>query len=290
MKYTDEKFDITIIEIKEKDNYKNFLKLDEKIMNDIIKNDNQNRKYIKETIYIIQYPENKLSVSYGILEQIFEDNKHNFIHKCNTKRGSSGSPILTLNNRVIGIHKEGFDNRFNIGTLLNYPIKKFIQIYYKSNIKKMKMYSNYDISNKDTITNNDIINITLTKNKLIDNIKSNDIINIVFSNLDEKIKLKSIKYNKKLQNIINIKLINYKFLSGKYIIYEENGIGKIYSGDSDNLLFEGQFLNGKKHGKGKEYNINEILIYDGEYLNGNRNGKGREYNINEILIFEGEWK
>ena len=239
MKYTNEEYDITIIEIKEEDNIKNYLKLDDNIINDVINNINKNRDYINETIYIIQFPENKLSVSYGILEQIFEDNKHNYIHKCNTKRGSSGSPILTLNNRVIGIHKEGFDNRFNIGTLLNYPIKKFIQIYYKSNIKKMKMYSNYDISNKDKITNNDIINITLTKNKLIDNIKSNDIINIVFSNLDEKIKLKSIKYNKKLQNIINIKLINYKFLSGKYIIYGENGIGKIYSGDSDNLLFEG---------------------------------------------------
>ena len=49
---------------------------------------------------------------------------------------------------------------------------------------------------------------------------------ILFSHLEEKIKLKLIKYNKKLQNIMYIKLINYKFYSGKYVIYENEIIGK----------------------------------------------------------------
>ena len=74
----------------EKDNIKNYLELDDNIINEL------NGEYVDETIYIIQYPENKLSVSYGILENIYMDKKYNFNHKCSTKGGSSGSPILNI--------------------------------------------------------------------------------------------------------------------------------------------------------------------------------------------------
>ena len=95
------------MEIKEEDNIKNYLELDDIIINDIINNKNKNKEYINETIYIIQYPENKLSVSYGILDKIYEDKIYNFNHKCSSRGGSSGSPILNINNKIIGIHKEG---------------------------------------------------------------------------------------------------------------------------------------------------------------------------------------
>ena len=55
------------------------------------------------------------------------DKKYNFNHKCSTKGGSSGSPILNINNKLIGIHKEGNYNNKNKGLFLNYPIKEFIQ-------------------------------------------------------------------------------------------------------------------------------------------------------------------
>ena len=127
MKYTNEEYDITIIEIKPEDNINNYLELDDIIMNDILNNKNKVKEYISETIYIIQYPENKLSVSYGILDNIFEDKKYNFTHKCNTRGGTSGSPILNMNNKVIGIHKEGNSKKqYNKGTFLNYLIKEFI--------------------------------------------------------------------------------------------------------------------------------------------------------------------
>jgi len=126
IKYTNQNFDITIIEIKDKDEIKNYLELDDKIINDIINNENENYEYVDETLYIIHYPEGKLSVSYGILQNIFVDRKFNFSHKCSTRRGSSGSPILNLKNKIIGIHKEG-TNKYNKGTFLNYPIKEFIE-------------------------------------------------------------------------------------------------------------------------------------------------------------------
>ena len=98
------------------------------------------------------------------------------------------------------------------------------------------------------------------------------------------------------------------------------------------LIFEGEYLNGRKNGKGKEYYYNGKLSFEGEYLNdlkwngkgydklnnivyelkdgkgfvkefsdfyptnfegeylyGKRNGKGKEYDYNHKLVFEGEY-
>jgi len=149
MKYTNEEYDITIIEIKEEDNINNYLELDDIIINDISNNMNKNKEYINQTIYIIQYPENNLSVSYGILKDIYEDENYNFNHKCCTKGGSSGSPILNINNKLIGIHKEGNDKKqYNKGTFLNYPIKKFIELNNKNNeilLKEFNAHNNLNI-------------------------------------------------------------------------------------------------------------------------------------------------
>ena len=56
------------------------------------------------------------------------------------------------------------------------------------------------------------------------------------------------------------------------------------------MIFEGEYLNGKRNGKGKEYYFsNGKLKFEGEYLNGERNGNGKEYNYNCKLEFEGEY-
>ena len=122
---------------------------------------------------------------------------------------------------------------------------------------------------------------------MLKNIKSLYFIRRIFSYIDEKHKLKLVKYNKSFQDIIDISLINYKFLSGKYIIYE-NKNGKEYKGYDNQLLFEGEYLNGKRDGKGKEYYKSD-LIFEGEYLNGEKSGKGKEYYCNNKLKFEGEY-
>ena len=54
------------------------------------------------------------------------------------------------------------------------------------------------------------------------------------------------------------------------------------------MIFEGEYLNRKRNGKGKEYKYGK-LEYEGEYLNGERNGKGKEYYKNGQLEFEGEY-
>ena len=61
---------------------------------------------------------------------------------------------------------------------------------------------------------------------MLKDIKSTYFIKLIFSYVDEEQKLKIIKYNKNLQKIIDISIINYKHFRGRYIIYESNGIGK----------------------------------------------------------------
>ena len=149
MKYTNKEYDITIIEIKEKDEINNFLELDDKIMDDIINNVNKINKYINEIVYIIQYPNGKLSVSYGTIEEIDTDKKYNFSHRCCTGRGSSGSPILTTDNKLIGIHKIGVEERdkiSNVGTFLNYPIIDFNKQFASSENLLKEFNMNYNIN------------------------------------------------------------------------------------------------------------------------------------------------
>jgi hypothetical protein len=55
---------------------------------------------------------------------------------------------------------------------------------------------------------------------MLENIKSPNIMKKVFNHIYEENKLKLIKFNKRLQNILNITIMNYQQLSGRYIILE----------------------------------------------------------------------
>ena len=114
------------------------------------------------------------------------------------------------------------------------------------------------------------------------NVKSSYFIKIIFSFMDEKQKLKILKFNKYIQNIIDISITNYKSFTGKYIIIESEGIGKEYDGNDNRLIFEGEYLNGERNGKGKEYYFDGKIKFDGRYLN----GKKMEQEKNMIMIID----
>ena len=145
---------------------------------------------------------------------------------------------------------------------------------------------------------------------MLPNIKTLYFINKVFSCLNFGLEMKIVRYNKKYQKILNLNLLDYRVYSGKYIIDTEiKGKKKEYNGFNDILIYEGEYLNGKRNGKGIEYYENGIMKFEGEYLNGNRwNGKGYDHDNNVIyelkdgkgnvklfddedgkLIFEGEY-
>jgi len=119
-------------------------------------------------------------------------------------------------------------------------------------------------------------------------IKPQKIIKEVFSYLSEKHILKLIIYKKQLQKILGFDIKDYKKISGKYKIDGKNGKGKEYLLNTNILVFEEEYLNGKRNGKGKEYKYGE-LKFEGEYLNGKRNGKGKEYDYNGELEYKGEF-
>ena len=121
------------------------------------------------------------------------------------------------------------------------------------------------------------------------NIKSSYLIELLFIHVNEKRKLKLIKYNKSFQNLLDIKLINYIFFNHKYIIYDTKIKGKEYNGIDNNLIFEGEYKNGERNGKGKEYYNAGELYFEGEYKNGERNGKGKKYDYDGKIMFEGEY-
>ena len=79
--------------------------------------------------------------------------------------------------------------------------------------------------------------------KIMENIKSEIILKKLFNYIFEKNKLKIIKYNKRLQNTLNISIINYKLFSGRYIVLEKNNKGKEYNSLDDEILYDGEYLN-----------------------------------------------
>ena len=103
--------------------------------------------------------------------------------------------------------------------------------------------------------------------------------------MDDGIKLKLINFNKKLQTIIDINIINYRRYAKSFIIYEDNKIGKEYNSYNDNLIFKEEYLNRKRNGKEKEYDNKSTLIFEGEYLN----GKGKEYDEYGQLKYNAEY-
>lgn len=123
--YTNKEYDTTIIELNKSIINKpfNFMEFDEKLFFE-----NSESLYNKTSNYIIQYPNNKLHVSFGIIQYI---DKFNIYHFCTTEKGSSGSPIMNLsNNKIIGIHKGSSENlKINKGTLLKEPINEFLDQY-----------------------------------------------------------------------------------------------------------------------------------------------------------------
>jgi len=215
MKKEKDGIDITIIEIKpNKDKIYKFLDIDDKALELNCK---------RKSIYILHYPRDKLLVSYGLMKDILEGKKIN--HYCNTEDGSSGSPILSLNNyKVIGVHYGGSKNKnikLNFGTFIKYAINEF----YNRNKNENKI--KYNQYNKVTTTKEILIQYKMgIKDKIrifgdtfVKNNKSNFqmIINDKNYELDSFYKIK----NEKENEILKIKLRQIKNVTNLKSMFNE---------------------------------------------------------------------
>ena len=126
---------------------------------------------------------------------------------------------------------------------------------------------------------------------MLKNFKSEYFLKTIFSFIKERRKLDILAHNKSLQNQIEISIINYKLFSGRYIEFSSIGKGREFKADKNIILFEGEYANGKRNGKGIEYDeySPDDIIFKGEYVNGVRHGKGIEYDLSGKIIFEGEY-
>ena len=271
MKYTNREYDIAIIEIKDSDKINNYLDLDDYIIDDILKEDNNINNIYKEQkqeLYTVQYVYDKLSVSYGALSRISQNINYEFYHKCSTDNGSSGAPVFNLyNNKVIGLHKQGsIEFNENIGTFLSYPIKEFIIFNYKLDYEKLlkEFNTKYNLNIKDT----KIEKLDL-RWKGLGNIGFEDLCKIEFKELKELILnnnniseikiLSKAKFKKleildlsqnKISNINIFENINFKGLKQLYLCY--NNISDIKVFERANLKnLEILYLNDNKIDKKK---------------------------------------
>ena len=145
--YTDEFYDVTIIELK-KDDKLDILGLEV----DYEEYEAPLDEFKNLQIYLIHYPRSKnVCKSIGEIKYISEK-ELTIKHTCSTAEGSSGSPIINLNNlKVLGVHKGSLvSQNFNVGTFIKGPIEKFNEVH-KTSIEINQRPSTFlkYIDNKD---------------------------------------------------------------------------------------------------------------------------------------------
>ena len=115
--------------------------------------------YLDKDISILYFSKlNNIEFSSGKIKSINDSNKNEFIHSIGTSDGSSGSPIILIDNfKVIGIQKENNNEKNNIGTFIG----KFVDEIknsseeLKSFKKKKKKINSNKINEEYTPGNNE---------------------------------------------------------------------------------------------------------------------------------------
>ena len=148
--YTNEKYDITIIEInpiKYNIEYCDFLEIEFK---------ENNIEYNRESIYLIQYVKGESAyVSYGQIKSCDDEDSYKIRYLAQTDYGASGAPIINLRTqKIVGVHTYN-SHKYNFcnGTILKFPIIEF-----------MNKYKDY-LSSRSLQENHNNINIDKRKNQ-----------------------------------------------------------------------------------------------------------------------------
>ena len=276
--------DITIIEVKSNDiiyQYIEFLNYDMNYKNGY-------KIYKNIDVFSVEHPLGESAACAS--GKIINLNGYEFSHTIPTDNGSSGCPIILLNNninfiQVIGIHKESDKTK-----KLNYGA--FIAEIFKANINNninenviINNSNNYDSINLNINQNNHLINNRMKFNttKEYDNI---------LNKLDKKIieKIIAIKITYLFIKLLKAKRKEhnklYKYFSQIYtseiIIGLDNTKLDVDLAPEEKLIYIGTTFNKKKDGLGLELFNNTNAKYFGIFLNGRRKYFGI-FNINNNL-------
>ena len=261
-RYTNEKLDITIIELKEEDNIQNFIEIDDNIIESLNLEKQEISEQLKilysnKSIYILNYPEdNNIAVSYGGPPNIVDETIN---HKCITKEGSSGSPILlSSTQKLIGVHYGSSKQlKFNKGSLIIYSIIEFNQIdnnlliikdgtlvkkqsiiYIKNDDKKNEIQEQNFLLNNNIDKLTDIINSTCLIGYINKNNNSKGLGFLIQLKLNNSINI--IKGILTTQNILGEDILNYN----KHLIVSFKKYKKpIFINPKEHFIFSSSFLN-----------------------------------------------
>ena len=319
-----EEMDVTIIEIKIKDNLK-----DEWYLLPILDN---YKEFINEHIYVVQYPKGKiLRYSEGKIMDMDIDNDE-LSHDASTKFGSSGSPIIIKNTtKVIGIHKQGNkDKTKNYGTLINsfqqlllsenkiLEDKKNIgdMLNYKTNGKRKLYYKNHKIKYEGGFLNGKphgngklyYENGKIKYDGEFANGKQHG--NGILYYKNGKIRYVGEFANGKIEGSGKYIWDNSEYYIGQWLNHKKHGEGTVYYKNNeikykenfvndkregfgeyiweDGEYYKGEWSNDHKHGKGEIHYKNKNIKYKGDFANGKKEGKGKYIDRNGNY-YDGDW-
>ena len=249
--FIDDDIDTTIIEILPEDEIpeNKYLYPDLNYLNGF-------EQYINKDIYTAGYPnvdlykgEKHFSGGKILGFKYVNGNNNDFIHICSTKDGSSGSPLINENLKVVGIHYGCHKKKaINYGVFIGAIIENLYKVNQKKMIKFKAQILNIN-KNEEKNDNKENIKIKTFKNEIYSDKKSqnkNDKI-IEMNNIKAK-KIKITKNNDNI-NLNNDKNINKNetekiIIEGKVPKNEENNdlIIKILSKVEDNNKYLKQIL------------------------------------------------
>ena len=235
----DKPIDITSVEILEEDeiNEIKYLEYDSNCMGN---------ESINKEIVILQHPEGEeLHLSSGTIENIFST-KYEFEHTLDTSSGSSGSPVILIENlKVIGIHKKGMiDSENKKGTFIYIIIEKINKIINKKINKKI---------NKNE---RDLTDLNINNENIEVNGNNQNNINII-NNIEKNIII--LKYIKDNQNPI--------ILFDKYFFKNNKNKIKIYIDEKEYQL-ENNYIEKDIIKYSQEFEIKVKIIRPFDDLNG----------------------
>ena len=192
--------DVTIIEIRPKEDGlqdQEFLEHDEYLL----KNDFEN-EYNKKNIYVIHYKNGECISSTGIINKLSKrNNTYDIEYTVDTEFESCGSPLILMNNKVIGIQREFLtDKNCNKGTLLKFPINEYNKknaIIVSINENENNIIKTEEVDDKKNKENPNIVENE--KNEIILKVKTAE------EDIDKKINLLS--FNEALNFLKNMHLI-----------------------------------------------------------------------------------
>ena len=301
--YKDEKFDIVIIEIKPSDkiNY-SFLEIDEECST---KKDVNN--YNNTLVYILGYPYGKdCTFSLGKMNVAETDNEKCIFHKCSSSTGSSGSPIILLeNSKCIGIHLLGGKFK-NGGNFLISSVNDFINEYKnkysantneKNNLKDKQTFNNIDNQFNNNLNDNNIkgqYNQNINKNNNMNyqnnenmnnqnnnNSMNNQNINNNMNNLNINNNMNNLNINNSMknQNINNI-MNNLNMDNSINNLNKNNSMNNIKNYLNNNLRnkFNDNMNNQYNKNLNNQYNNN----MNNQYINNMSNQINNNFNNNNM--------